>query len=96
MTTELGFLSKLLASLIRNYFPKRTSGAPLHTLSKLFDVPVCFVAPQSSFEAVYLFICGRRREAVARYRIICLVIGNTSCLFASQAFPGYPYAYQVH
>ena len=35
-----GFLlSKLLASLMRNYFQKRPSGAPLHTLSKLYDVP---------------------------------------------------------
>ena len=40
-----GFLSKLLASMMRNYFPKRASGAPLHTLSKSYDVPVGFVAP---------------------------------------------------
>ena len=38
-------MSKLLASLMRNYFPKRQSGAPLHTLSKLYDVPVGFEAP---------------------------------------------------
>ena len=38
-------MSKLLASLMRNYFPKRPSGAPLHTLSKLYDVPVGFVPP---------------------------------------------------
>ena len=38
-------MSKLLASLMRNYFPKRPSGAPLHTLSKLYDVPVGFVNP---------------------------------------------------
>ena len=30
---------------MRNYFPKRPSGAPLHTLSKLYDVPVGFVLP---------------------------------------------------
>ena len=30
---------------MRNYFPKRPSGAPLHTLSKLYDVPVGFVPP---------------------------------------------------
>ena len=30
---------------MRNYFPKRPSGAPLHTLSKLYDVPVGFVTP---------------------------------------------------
>ena len=36
---------KLLASLMKNYFPKRPSGAPLHTLSKLYDVPVGYVPP---------------------------------------------------
>ena len=41
-------LSKLLASLMENYFPKR-SGAPLHTLSKLYDVPVGFVNPPPLF-----------------------------------------------
>ena len=41
----LVFLSKLIASLMRNYFQKRTLGAPLLTLSKLYDVPVGFVHP---------------------------------------------------
>ena len=31
------------------YFPKRTSGAPLHTVSKLYDVPVGFVPPPPPF-----------------------------------------------
>ena len=57
---------------MRNYFPKRPSGASLHTLSKLNVVPVGFVNPY--FEAVYCFICGRQRVAVARYRMICLVL----------------------
>ena len=57
---------------MRNYFPKRPSGATRHTLSKLYDVPVCFAV--LSIEAVYYFICGRRRVAVARYRMICLVL----------------------
>ena len=35
----------LYHSQMRNYFPKRTSGAPLHTLSKLYDVPVGVVTP---------------------------------------------------
>ena len=35
-------LSKLLASLMSNYFPKRPSGAPLLTLSKLCDASVWF------------------------------------------------------
>ena len=39
---------------MRNYFPKRPSGAPLHTLSKLYDVPVGFVTPPH-FEAEYCF-----------------------------------------
>ena len=30
---------------MRNYFPKRPSGAPLHTLSRLYDVPVGYVPP---------------------------------------------------
>ena len=58
---------------MRNNFPKRQSGAPLHTLSKLYDVPVGFVTIPL-FWAVYCFNCGRRRVAVARYRMICLVL----------------------
>ena len=62
---------------MRNYFPKRLSGAPLHTLSKSYDVPVGFVPPPPYFEAEYCLFCGRRRVAVARYRMICLVIVNS-------------------
>ena len=47
--------------------------APLHNLSKLYDVPVGFVSP--AFEAVHCYISDRRRVAVARYQIICLVLG---------------------
>ena len=61
---------------MRNYFPKHTSGAPLHTLCTLcayiYDVSVGFVAPLS-YKVVYSYICGHRRVTVARYRIICLV-----------------------
>ena len=57
---------------MRKYFPKRTSDAPLHTFSKLYDVPVGFVSP--SFDALYCYICGRRRVAVAPYRMIYLVL----------------------
>ena len=60
---------------MRNYFPKRPSGAPLYTLSKLYDVPVGYVPPPY-FEAEYCLFCGRRRVAVARYRMICLVLIN--------------------
>ena len=61
---------------MRNYFTKRPSGAPLHTLSKLYDVPVGFVPPPPYFETEYCLFCGRRRVAVARYRMICLVLGD--------------------
>ena len=43
-------------------------GAPLHTLSTLYDVPVGFVKTHY-FEAVCSFICVRQRVAVARYRM---------------------------
>ena len=38
------------------------------------------------FKAVYCCICGRRRVAVARYRMICLVLCNPLIIY-SQAFP---------
>ena len=56
-----------------NNFPERPSGAPLHTWSKLYDVSLVSTLPLS-FLAVYCFICGRRRVAVARYYMICLVL----------------------
>ena len=45
-----------------------------YTLSKLYDVPVGFVTHDPYFEAVFCFICGRQRVAVARSRMICLVL----------------------
>ena len=65
--------SLLLASLKKNCFAKRPSGAPPRTLSKLNDISVGFVS-SSSFETVCCFICGLRRVAVVRYRTICLVL----------------------
>ena len=60
---------------------RRTSSAPLHTLSKLYDNPVGFVSP--SVAAVYCYICSRQRVAVNRYRMICLVLalvdGDIQC-----------------
>ena len=41
----------------------------------LYDVPVGFVTPAPILRlCIALYICGRRRVAVARYRMICLVI----------------------
>ena len=48
---------------------------PLHTLSNYMMFSL-ILYPPPYFEAVYCSICGRRREAVARYRMICLVHGN--------------------
>ena len=65
-----------------NYL-KRPSDSPLHTLSKLYDVPVGFVHP--SIKAVYCFICGRRKVAVARYRMICLVLVNGNSCYSKMS-----------
>ena len=40
---------------MRNYFPKRTSGAPLHTLSKLYDIPVGFETPALLRQCIAIF-----------------------------------------
>ena len=53
---------------MRNYFPKRPSGALLHPKSN--DDPVGFVPHPPYFEAEYCFFRGPRRVAVARYRMI--------------------------
>ena len=50
-----GSLSKLLAFLMKNYFLKRPPGAPLLTLSKLYDVPVGFVPPSILRLCIALF-----------------------------------------
>ena len=42
----------------------------------VYEVPVGFYFPSN--EAMYCYICGRRRVAVARYRTICLVRIETS------------------
>ena len=41
---------------MRNYFSKRTSGAMLHTLSKLYDVPVDFVPPFVLRQCIAIFV----------------------------------------
>ena len=51
----LVLFSKLLASLMRNYFPQRASGAPFHTLSKLYDAPVCFVSLPLLSQCIAIF-----------------------------------------
>ena len=73
MYTVLTFI-KFLTPLMRNDFRKRPSGAPLHTLTKSYHIPIGFVNLFPSFEAVSCFICGRRRVVVAWHRMICLVL----------------------
>ena len=46
----------LSTSLIRNYFPKLPSGAPLHTLSKLSDILFGFVTPLLFGGCVLLYL----------------------------------------
>ena len=45
-------------------------------LTIYFDLKVTISPPY--FEALYCFICGRREVAVARYRMICLVLVNSN------------------
>ena len=54
---------------MRNYFPKRPSGAPLHTLSKLYDVPVGFTKMYLArwiTVNVVIFAGGKFRENVGK------------------------------
>ena len=64
---------------MRNNFPKRPSGAPPHTWSKLYDVPVGFVTPPPFgplFDAVSCVnvVCGQRRMAAIGHRVFSLVL----------------------
>ena len=72
-------LPKFLASPIKNF--SETTAAPFQNQNriKLYDVPVGLITTTpSSFEALYCFICGRQKMAVARYQMICLVLGTGS------------------
>ena len=76
MKSIMTYHNKSGAPLIRSIIPRIISrvpsGATLHSLSKFSDVPIGFALLQ--FEAVYCFICSRRRVVVARYRMIRLVL----------------------
>ena len=47
--TNCSVFLNLVASLMRNYYPKRPSVALLQTLSTIFNVPVGFITPTSNF-----------------------------------------------
>ena len=57
---------------MKNNFTKRPFGAPLHTKSKLYDVPVGFITLTPSHEEV-VFAAAEWWLHVTQYRIICLV-----------------------
>ena len=60
-----------VASLMRNYFPKRPSGAPLHYMSKFKVIPL--VGILFPFVQVTCIICGHQRVVFIRHWIICIV-----------------------
>ena len=75
---ELFIFVKIISIPDEELFSERSSGAPLHTLSKLYDVPFVLYRPPPSFEAVYCFIGDRRLVTVAGFCIICVVLPNFS------------------
>ena len=55
--------------------------APIHSLSTLYMIfSLVLKQPPPPIEAVYCFICVRRRVAVARYQMISLVLASESFL----------------
>ena len=56
---------------MRNNFSKRLPDVPLLYLLKVHGILFGFVF--TLFELVPLFICGRRKLAVSRLRMICVV-----------------------
>ena len=75
-------MSKLLASLIRN-FSETAVGCAASYFVKIIWCSRWFCTLPPYFEALYCFICGRRRVAVPRYRMICLVLWFFFIGFAS-------------
>ena len=65
-------LSKSWSLLMGNNFPKRPSGAPLHTLLNYIWCSWWF-CNTFSFETTSCFICGGKNVTVTRHRMICLV-----------------------
>ena len=61
-----------------NYFPKRPSGAPLHTLSKLYDVPVGFVTRPILRQCIATFAVaeGWLLLDIGRFVLVCLAFGH--------------------
>ena len=60
--------------LSEELFSETTVGCTASYFVKIIWCTQWFCPPPPYFEAVYCFICGHRRVAVARYRMICLVL----------------------
>ena len=63
---------KIVSIPDEEYFSETAIGCTVSYLSKLYDVSFGFEPPPLHLGSVLLFD-GRRRVAVARYRMICLV-----------------------
>ena len=70
----------LHANRRRSLFPDPLSHIGVFVYSVFETVQMIALPLKFDFEAVYCFICGRRRMVVARYRMICLVSNPLSTL----------------
>ena len=70
--SELKWCIHLSRSLF--YISETAVGGTASYFVKIIWCSRCFCNPPPYFEVVYCFICGRRRVAVARYRMICIVL----------------------
>ena len=73
---------KILSIHDEGFFPKLTFDAPLHTLSKLYEVPVD-LTPPPSFEAVYCYSCRRISDNKVK-DVILNLIGQIKHIDASK------------
>ena len=85
-----GLNCKLLVSQAQHY----TTDPPLTLVDVGINRSICNISsmfllvlysPNPSFEAVYCYICGRWRVAVAWYRMICLVLTQVSTWISSDS-----------
>ena len=59
---------------MRNYFPKRTSGEPLYTLSIFYYVPVGFVIPPLLKQFIAIFLWSLKGDC-------CSILNVLSCFY---------------
>ena len=86
-TGYLIYSSKKFCTTYNTFFVFTTVGCTAsyihHSFCPNYMIFLWFCTPPLSFETVYCFICDRRRVAVARYRMSCLVLKTLRvCIFA--------------